>query len=176
MKLKLPFEITKLFDIKLNPETGEKEISLKREYAYPIEENFKAIKKNINVNLGAGWQNWTPTYSANKDMTFTSVNTIWAKYFRIGKTIFFWLWFNGTTGGVADTILYFTYPVEPMFWTPAGMEFPCCIHELGTNYNGKYFNDIIEPVAKMGVMHIDERNWGLGAGRGAQIQGFYEID
>jgi len=41
-----PYEITKLYDTKINPKTGKKEIVLKKDYAYAIDQNFKAIQKH----------------------------------------------------------------------------------------------------------------------------------
>lgn len=48
MRVTFPFEITKFFDTKVNIETGKREIIFKNNYAFAIEENFKAIKKYFN--------------------------------------------------------------------------------------------------------------------------------
>jgi hypothetical protein len=48
IKITLPYEIIKLFDTEIDPITGEKEISFKRNYAFSIDENFKTIIKYFN--------------------------------------------------------------------------------------------------------------------------------
>lgn len=48
MRVTFPFEITKFFDTKIDIETGKREIILKKNYAFAVEENFKAIKKYFN--------------------------------------------------------------------------------------------------------------------------------
>ncbi len=47
-RFQLQYEIIKLFDVKTDLITGEKKIDLERNYAYPIDENFKTIVKYTN--------------------------------------------------------------------------------------------------------------------------------
>ncbi len=56
---------------------------------------------------------YSPSYSANASMTYTSVTTNLAKYQIIGGSITIYIGFYGTTGGTLNNILYFTHPFTP---------------------------------------------------------------
>lgn len=56
------------------------------------------------------WTAWTPTYTPNGSMTFTSVTTTTARYKKNGKTLMFELNVSGTTGGTASNNISFTLP------------------------------------------------------------------
>lgn len=188
MKLKLPFEITKFFDTKLNPETGKKEISLKRDYAYPIEENFKAIKKYFNNlididNFKSGeltaWTNWTPSYNGTGDMTLSNIFTNIARYCKIDKMVFFVISTCFDIEGVASWGVKFTVPIEPFASIPLGHYGGGCYIEDGTSVpyieaGNWYFNEMSP--SKISVCRYDTQNWSLGVARGMTVQGFYQID
>lgn len=55
---------------------------------------------------------WTPSYSASGSMTFTSVTTNHADFFRMGHWLFFSLKATGTVGGTPSTDIYFTVPTN----------------------------------------------------------------
>jgi hypothetical protein len=56
------------------------------------------------------WTAWTPTYTPNGSMTFSSVTTTTARYKKNGKTFMFELNVSGTTGGTASNSISFTLP------------------------------------------------------------------
>lgn len=62
-----------------------------------------------------GWPEWfdyTPTYSGNGSMTWTSVTTTFAKFRIVGNYINVLVQASGTTGGTANTSLQATSPIN----------------------------------------------------------------
>lgn len=54
---------------------------------------------------------WTPTLGVTAPMTFTSTSIVFAKYFQIGKIVFFAASFSGTVGGTPGAVITMTLPV-----------------------------------------------------------------
>ena len=170
-QFQLPFEIIKLFDVIEDPKTGEKRIDLDKNYARYIQDNFDQILKYINEgitleNIGEQWTDWTPTYGAESPMTFTSVTTVVAKYIVIDTIVYFILGASGTTGGTASPAIYFSPP-----YTVDKCEGGGC-HVVDTNRIGGYW--LLGTSTRFEVYKYDESNFGLGAGRGIYLQGFYK--
>lgn len=118
-----------------------------------------------------GWQSWTPTYSALSPMTFTTVTTNYAKYFLLGKILFFSIRATGTTGGTASTDLEFTLPF-PMFNSLA-MGGGVTVNDANT-ISGFSFGNADK--IKVSIRKYDSSNFGLGANRLFIMNSFYEIE
>lgn len=116
------------------------------------------------------WADWTPTYGATGAMTYTSVATNRGRYCRIGHLVLFQLACAGTTGGVANVGLTFTAPVAPRYTSDRHVSGACSVYDGGDRAGMfKYQTD------RFYVYKYDYANWGLGANRWIQIQGFYEV-
>jgi hypothetical protein len=101
------------------------------------------------ANLTSEWTDWTPVYTPNGSMTFTSVTTT-ARYKIVGKSFTFELIVAGTTGGVANSFIGFTLPSGVI---PRNSNFLVCYMDNngtnttgfvrfdGTNIAGLYKND-----------------------------------
>lgn len=77
MKTSLQYEITKLFDIVEDKDTGERHIDFKKNYAFPIDLNFKRILKYINdlidmENTRAGRSPMVYNWLENFDTTYSA--------------------------------------------------------------------------------------------------------
>lgn len=79
----------------------------REELATLIEGVFGASTGIITVST------WSPTWGATGSMTFTSVTTHWANYFRVDDWVFYEVGAQGTTGGTASTAITFTLPATP---------------------------------------------------------------
>jgi len=105
-----------------------------------------------------GWFNYTPTYGASGDMTYTSVTTTLGKFSIVGNKVCLLLYCNGTTGGVADKLLKITPPVAAAsvsFGGGAG------ITDAGNiNINGVW---VMQTSTSIFVYRYDGDNWDLGA-------------
>lgn len=145
-----------------------------------IEWGIKNLKMERKVYFsdairGAEWINWTPAYSTNIPASFTFINvtTYQAKYCAIGKIVFFYNYFKGTTGGSADKSIIFTLPITASnsnMRTAGG----CEIWNGGIK-SGFWVIDSYINADKVMIQNYDYSNWGLGVGRGATVQGFYRI-
>lgn len=116
------------------------------------------------------WLSWVPTYGAGGSMTYTSVITEVAKFKIIGKTFYFVIYCNGTTGGTASTSLTFTIPVD--IADGVSMIGGTCYAYDGSATSGIWYNNQVDSIA---VLKYNAANWGLGAGRRIRMQTFYRI-
>lgn len=130
----------------------------------------KLADRSVNVDKLAfeEWKTWEPTYSAYGDMTFTDVTTVSAKYIRLGRTIFFQLWFAGTTGGTPSMAIRATLPAKASAMFGGG----CAVSD-GAGHGGGAYNTTND-LMTLDIKLSDIRNYTLGAYRGAFISGVYE--
>ena len=114
------------------------------------------------------WLNWSPTFTASGNMTFTSVATNVAKFKLVGKQLYLVLLATGTTGGTADVAIDFSLPVTAAVLTAAFFGYAidgslqCGFGNLGNSTTGAMFK-------------YNYSNWSLGTGRGIRASGFYPI-
>jgi hypothetical protein len=110
---------------------------------------------------------WTPTYGAGGSMTFTSVTTTRARYFRIGKFVVCLISFSGTTGGSASNGINLTGPAsangaQSMSVRLDGETVPTGVMSIA---NG---------TSNMTLFRSDFGSFGLGTGRGSECVFIYE--
>lgn len=123
--------------------------------------------------VGTAWTSWTPTYSASGSMTWTSVTTEYAKYFKSGKTVHYAIGADGTTGGVVDYELRFTAPLTIATNTsPRGVGMGYI--EKGSAVIGAYAKIVSATV--IGVWHHTGVSYGTTTGRRIRMFGTYETD
>lgn len=148
-----------------------------------IRDEFNGNIENINIKSSAAivqsklsfdsWSAWTPTYSANNSMTWTSVTTNIARYFVLGKVTYFQVYATGTTGGTPDAYLQFTLPSTPSNNTSGHASGGCSVTDgLGLIRGGIWY--IIGSGATTNVGRYDLANFGAGTDRSILVQGFYE--
>jgi len=118
------------------------------------------------------WQDWTPTYSANGSMTFTSVTTHIARYCQIGKIVFFQIEARGTTGGTASDGLEFTLPITNKNTLDSDIAGGCIVVD-GVYLSGLFY--LVGGGSTIRVKKYDNSNYSLGANRGLVVQAFYEV-
>jgi hypothetical protein len=116
------------------------------------------------------WFNYTPTYSANGSMTYTTVTTTYAKWRVSGKTMFYALQASGTTGGVANTQLQATPPVTIV--DTRAYPGSCNVID-GTAAAVVGTGGANGTTGVIFARKFDSSNWALGAGRVMQSSGFY---
>jgi hypothetical protein len=113
------------------------------------------------------WNTWTPTYSCEAGMTFTGVTTNAARYIQIGKLVFYYISFSGTTGGTAKTYLAATPPVTPANAFAAGAGYAVD--------NGVICGAAVQvSTTNIYARRYDSANFTLGAGRSGVCMGVYE--
>lgn len=127
----------------------------------------------VDISTFEDWLTWSPSYSCSGTMTYTSVNTIFARYLKIGKLVHFKIRAIGTTGGVASTTIYATLPYPPMYNDEE--RFPATIVDAATAYVNASIaaNGTTEGLLAFGV-NAAGGNWSLGAGRIITSTGFYQ--
>jgi len=113
------------------------------------------------------WFNWTPTYNALGDMTYTSVTTEIAKL-RVDKaTITLIVFAEGTTGGTASSGISVSLPVNSTErWIGTGA---ICVD---SSYMSG-FAVISSGLVNVQVYKYDQSNWGLGTLRRIGFQIIY---
>lgn len=114
------------------------------------------------------WTAWVPTYGATGSMTYGTVTTNSARYIQIGKTVFFQLSADGTTGGTASDTITFTLPVTAK---NALQQFSGYITDVTSLAAFVYSVN----ATTAGVRGYGGANYGLGAGKVINIYGFYEV-
>lgn len=64
-----------------------------------------------NIDIASDqWTDWTPTYTPNGAMTYSSVTTTFARYKIVGKELRFRIAVTGTVGGVPSNYIAFSLP------------------------------------------------------------------
>jgi hypothetical protein len=116
------------------------------------------------------WFNYTPTYSANGSMTYTTVTTTYAKWRVSGKTMFYALQASGTTGGEVNTQLQATPPVTIV--DTRAYPGSCNVID-GTAAAVVGTGGANGTTGVIFARKFDSSNWALGAGRVMQSSGFY---
>ena len=111
------------------------------------------------------WTTWSPTYSANGTMTYTSVSTTYAKYIQVGKLVPFVILTSGTVGGSLNYELRFTPPVTISGQIVIGSGYAAD----GGIALGAYA--IYQGSSLVGVRKYDASNWTSGSSRGFGIYG-----
>lgn len=111
------------------------------------------------------WLSWSPQYSAIASMTYTVVSTSIAKYVVTNNRYSFMLHSNGTVGGTPSTDLFATLPFTPSDTTQ--VTFSGFAQDGGAKAGIVYNNSNMVGLAK-----YDATNFGAGAGKQIQVQGF----
>lgn len=122
------------------------------------------------------WFTWTPSYSASGSMTFTTVTTNQAKFNIVGKTLYFQISCNGTTGGTASNSLYVTMPVMNAIDSGSTSYGFTALSRDGAGYLGGICGDQTSSSPHgIYIQKYDASNFGLGTNRGGVGAGFYSI-
>lgn len=101
---------------------------------------------------------WTPSYTANGSMTYTSVSTTFAYYIRCGEWCMGFLLASGTVGGTPARILAHSLPFTPASSNQGGAA--AYVVDGGNQIGGC---GIIG--SSLSVTRYDAGNWSAGAGR-----------
>ena len=111
---------------------------------------------------------WAPTYGASGSMSWSTITTHIARWSQIDKTVFFNIYATGTTGGSTHDYLTFTLPINAL--------------SVGNGFGGAYFtsgasyDQASAYNTSVSVVSVSTAgNWGIGAGVGFSITGFYEV-
>lgn len=121
----------------------------------------------------SGILSWTPTFTPGGSMTYSSVTLNNAHYNRQGKIIHFNISVTGTTGGTASNTISFTVPTSAQVSTiQIGGGAAGFIFDGSGTYRGGIWRFITQSTIE--VSKYDQSNFGLGADRGFQINGWYE--
>lgn len=110
---------------------------------------------------------WEPTLSASGSMTLASVTIRYAFYFQFFGFCLFFLGANFTTGGVADTIVYYTLP-KPHNENDI-YPFNCLVTDTNVLAGVSAWSSGNLAVAK----RYDNGNWSLAANNGIRVIGLY---
>jgi len=120
------------------------------------------------IEAGQTWATWSPTYSANNSMTYTSVTTTSARYIQFGKLIIFQLQASGTVGGTPSTELRATLPATAAVTiSPFAAQ---CV-DGGATIGGCGY---ISGTTLIAVTRYDVASWSAGASRIIRCSGMYE--
>ena len=131
-----------------------------------------SIEGIFSSGYGLTWSTWTPSYSANGAMTFTSVTTDYTKYIQVGKLVIFCLTCHGTVGGTPDTGLIITLPVTP---SSNALAYAVNLSANASDAGGatkQAFAYLLAP-NKAYAFKYDNSNWTAGTAT-VRISGFYE--
>lgn len=115
------------------------------------------------------WIDWSPQYSAQWAMTWTSVTTTLAKYRINGNTLFLQIFADGTTWWVAGNALISTVPMNPS--TGAVYGWWACA-DGGWQLWATVF---ISAANSVQVFKYDQTNYTLWAARRIRLSLFYPI-
>lgn len=125
---------------------------------------------NISNTQLSAMTDWTPTLGAGGAMTFTSTSINQASYVVQGQRVWFTLDITGTTGGTGNTDLTFTLPFAAVNQRSVGGG--AIVFSAGNRIAGYYSNLASNTVVT--VSRADNANYGLGAGSGFVLNGFYK--
>lgn len=132
-------------------------------WSVPTFTNINLINRPI---YSTRWLEWNPTYTGNGSLTFGSVTNDVVRYRITEDTLNFQLRANGTTGGVDNTTLYFTWPMAPYDNGSEHVEGIVAVPRVYTgaaNMAGLVVDTTVN--GKSGILKSDSSNWGLGASR-----------
>ncbi len=144
--------------------------------AMRLESTFRGFQRwsgSAWVDYLPGTENWTPSYGAAGSMTYTSVTTDYAKYFKFGKWIIFRIKATGTTGGTASNYVTFSLPTAPA--TAAIAQFSAMIFDTSLSGDVSLGHAFNLTGSTVGVFNFNNSNWGLGTGRSIYVSGLYEV-
>jgi hypothetical protein len=157
-------------------------------YGSQVETELNEIFTNItNANISASaaiaisktelgtytaWTNWTPTFTASGSMTIGSLSISIARYCQIGKIVYFQVYASMTTGGTASNAIKFTLPLSPLASADNKIGGGCWVIDttaVGGLFGWQNGTTVIQ------CFKYDSSNFGLGASRAVNVQGFYEV-
>lgn len=118
------------------------------------------------------WTNWTPTLSAAGAMTYTSTTITKARYYRVGKLVFYAISITGTVGGTPNTYLSFTLPIATVsgYQNPAGI----FVVDGGATPNTVSGWNNYGSTTRVDVYRYDKASYTAGVA-GYHLNGFYEV-
>lgn len=126
----------------------------------------------IDLISNAGWTSWVPSYAAGGSMTYTGVTTNYAKYMRIGKTIWFQVSASGTTGGTPAASLTFTLPAGILLSVgAAALAAGGYVNDNSLSKGAWAYGSSTSVIA---VERYDSANFTAGAGEGFSVFGTME--
>lgn len=115
------------------------------------------------------WFNWTPTYTGNGTLTYTSVTTT-AKFCIKGKTCYYYHYSNGTISG-SGTSIYITMPLSRALTD----SYPTA----GSGHTFDNGDEVASPqwasASSVQVKRFVGGAYGTGTSKIVTITGFYEI-
>ena len=114
------------------------------------------------------WFSWTPVFSGQASMTWTSITVNISKFRVSGKTVFFVVDGSGVTGGTASFALYITLPINSI------------------DYAGYFGGSLLLPtisavgiiqtnVTNLQIFNLAAANFPLASGVQVKTSGFYEM-
>lgn len=133
-------------------------------------------RSHLEDNIEAAWTDWVPTYSGSGSMTYTGITTTKARYKVVGKTCKVQLNFYGTTGGVAGITLIASLPAN-IRSKDANNYVPALISQdtFATVALGAIRADGGNPTSNLNFFLASFGVWGLGAGRGVNVNFEFEL-
>lgn len=135
-----------------------------------------SISSSVVVNrpiYTTDWLTWSPQYSANGSMTYTSVSTTYAKYKISPIQVDCAIFATGTTGGTASTQIQATLPfsvVDNNSYTITG-----AIRDATSGVTVVGTSAVNGATSVILARKTDSTNYGLGTGRIMQALGLYPI-
>lgn len=115
--------------------------------------------------------NWSPDFSDNTTLTYTSRTIVSAKFLIIRKTIQYWLNVKGTTGGSTSAYLNFRLPIGVIGLGTGGAGYAID----GGAPMSAFCNLITANVGRIGVAKYDRAAWNLGENREIAVSGCIEL-
>lgn len=155
---------------------------LTAEFLDDMIENIESLADGSGLNTNAvtsdkidwttlAWQDWEPSFAGSGSMTFTPTSQ-YARYAKLGATIFYSMRAFGNTSGSAGSDILFTLP-----------ESASSTLNLASGYGVLRDQGVFEPavVLQSGTNQILVRkasgsSWAIGADRRVYISGTYETN
>jgi hypothetical protein len=138
------------------------------DWSVPAYNNSNLVNEPI---FQTRWLNYTPQFSGNNSMTYTSVTITAATYRVVWDSVSVAIQATGTTGGVASNQLQATPPfAPPLFSWPM-----TAAYNDGTSQSQVGLGVAQNTTGLLVVRKQDNSNFGLGGGRLFHMNGAYRI-
>ena len=115
----------------------------------------------VITNQPGGWQNYTPTVTANGLMTISALSILDARFLKVNRAVHLQYSLTFTTGGVANTNINITLPVNSVA-SGIGRVFAAPSYDVAWRVALVQFGSATEIIQ---LQDMVASNWNLGAGK-----------
>jgi hypothetical protein len=122
-----------------------------------------AFKTFDDLHFTPSVLDWVPVFTAGGSMTVTSTTIYLAKYFRHGDVVFVNMSGILTLGGVANSTVIFTLPINAI----------TAAYNLSASADGIGGHAFTASATQGNILKTDNSNWTIGAARGFGVSGWY---